>query len=94
MFSLVLDRSKFYKIKYGQNATQVRQTFKMPINEVFSGKIICIDSTKYFEYSVKVGETYCAIAKKFGVDKELLKKINEEKPIYPTCKIFVPELRA
>ena len=91
MFTLVTDRSKFYRVKRGQNAREIESVFEIPVNRpAFSGAILEIGDYFYTSYIADLGESYESIAEKFGVDAEILKEVNGKKPIYPTRKIFVP----
>lgn len=90
MFTLVTDKSRFYRVKRGQSAAEIERTLKNPAgSEVFAGKIIVVHENLTV-YSAAVGDTYKVIAQKFSTDEQLLKNINGGKPVYPTCKIFVP----
>ena len=91
MFTLVTDRSKYFRVKRGQGADEVRSVLKTPVGgAVFAGRIIKVYDGNLVEYSASVGDTYRNVALKFGADEEQLKKINGYKPVYPTCKLFVP----
>lgn len=92
MFTLVLNKSRFYKIKSGQSADLVQNTFNTPISgEIFAGKIIPLPECAFKLYKITVGESYKSVAEKFGTDENLLKKINGNQPLYPTKKIFLPK---
>ena len=91
MFTLVTDRSKYFRVKRGQSAADIEKVFGIPVNgEVFSGKIIPLNSGKFVRYCAAVGDTYRTVALKFGVDEGLLKEVNGNAPVYPTRKLFVP----
>ena len=90
MFTLVTDRSKFYRVKRGQSAQDLEKVFEIPvIGSVFSGRIIEVGDTPYRRYTAEVGDTYRSVALKFGVDENLVREANGGKPVYPTKKIFV-----
>lgn len=89
MFTLILDKSKFYKVKSHQSRREIEELFSVPVGEVFVGKIITLGE-KYQTYIVKPLETYEDIAKKFCVDERLLRERNSDKILYPTAKIFIP----
>lgn len=93
MFTLVTDRSKFYRVKRGQNAADIENVFGVPVRSAFSGGIIEIDDAFYSRYIADVGDTYASIAEKFGVDADLLEDVNGGRPVYPTRKLFVPYKR-
>ena len=91
MFTLVTERNKYFRVKRGQTAEEVRKVLKTPVNGVvFAGRIIEVYGGELVEYSAAVGDTYRSGALKFGADEERLKKLNAYKPVYPTCKLFVP----
>ena len=91
MFTLVTDRSKFYRVKRGQSADEIESVLKIPVRgEAFTGRIIEVGDTAYTRYIADVGDTYRTIALKFGADEAMLKEANGNKPVYPTKKVFVP----
>ncbi len=91
MFTLVTDRNKYFRVKRGQSAEEVQRVLKTPVNgAVFAGRIVEVCEEELVEYSALVGDTYRTVALKFGADEERLKAINAFKPVYPTCKLFVP----
>lgn len=69
-----------------ENALSVPVTGK-----VFAGRIIKAGTRQYIRYTAEVGDTYHTVALRFRTDEESLKKINGNKPVYPTCKLFVPK---
>ena len=89
MFTLVTDRSKYYRVKRGQGAREIENTLLTPAGEVFCGAIIAVYPRKLFIYNVLPHETYQSVARKFGADCEELEKINGG-ALYPTRKLFVP----
>ena len=91
MFTLVTDRSKYFRVKTGQSAAEIESTLNTPVTgTAFAGKIIPVGENNLRRYVAEVGDTYRTIALKFGADEEQLKKVNDFKPVYPTCKVFVP----
>ncbi len=91
MFTLVTDRSKYFRVKRGQSAAEIERNLKTPVQgAVFTGRIIAVSDNVLKQYVAEVGDTYRTIALKLGADEEQLKKINGFKPVYPTCKLFVP----
>ena len=91
MFTLVTDRSKYFRVKRGQSAEEVESELKTPVQgAVFAGRIIEVADGNFERYAAQVGDTYRTIALKFGADEEELKKTNGFRPVYPTCKLFVP----
>lgn len=91
MFTLITDKSKYFRVKRGQTAAAIEKTLSVPVlGQTFSGRIIIIGNENLIPYTAEVGDTYRTIALKFGTDETELKKINGFKPVYPTCKLFVP----
>lgn len=91
MFTLVTDKSRYFRVKRGQVSEDIEKALGMPvIGEVFAGEIIPVIDIKLMLYTAAVGDTYRSIALKTGADEATLKKINGGKHIYPTCKLFVP----
>lgn len=91
MFTLVSDRSRYFRVKRGQSAAEIEAQLKTPVNgAAFAGRILKVADGDFKLYSAKVGDTYRTVALKFNADEEELKKINGLKPVYPTCKLFVP----
>lgn len=83
------DQSPFYRVKRGQTAAEVEKVLHCPAGEVFAGAVIHVVSCK--EYRVQPFESYCTLAKKFGIGEEELKEFNYSRVLYPSCKIYVPE---
>ena len=91
MFTLITDRSKYFKVKRGQSAGEIEKVLKTPVaGSVFEGRIIEVCDKNLTLYTAKVGDTYRTVALKFGIGEEELKKANAGKIVYPTCKLFVP----
>lgn len=91
MFTLVTDRSKYFRVKRGQSAGDIEKVLKTPVSGcVFEGRIIEVAEGNFTLYTARVGDTYRTVALKFGADEEKLKRANGNKPVYPTCKLFVP----
>ncbi len=91
MFTLVTDRSKYFRVKRGQSAGEIEKVLKTPVQGcAFNGRIIEVSKENLTVYKACVGDTYRTVAEKFGADEEKLKRINSGKPVYPTCKLFVP----
>lgn len=90
MFTLISDKSKYFRVKRGQTKKDLEEGLKIPVEgEVFAGRIL-FKEEEYDVYIVKPLETYSQIAEKLNVAETELKKINSFKPLYPTCKLFVP----
>ena len=90
MFTLVTDRSKYFRVNRGQNSGEIERVLKTPAFNAFAGAIIEVAESGLIQYSAEVGDTYKSIALKYSADEEKLKKINANRPVYPTCKLFVP----
>lgn len=91
MFTLVTDKSKYFRVKRGQVSEEIEKALGAPvIGAAFAGAIIPISDVKLTLYTAGVGDTYRSISLKTGADEATLKKINGGKHIYPTCKLFVP----
>ena len=89
MFTLVTDRSKYYKVKRGQSAAEIERELKIPARCAFAGAVIPVYGGLTV-YRADVGDTYRTVAVKFKTDEARLREINGGKPVYPTCKLFVP----
>lgn len=89
MFTLVTDRSKYFRVKRGQTKTEVEAELNTPLKEFFYGAVCeVIDGLE--PYIVQPMESYETVARKTGASVEKLKRINFSRPLYPTCKLFVP----
>ena len=92
MFTLITDRSRYFKIKRGQSSGEIERVLNTPVcGKVFAGRIIRVADEQLVPVSAGVGDTYRTIAAKYGADEARLKEINGSKTVYPTCKIFVPK---
>lgn len=85
---LVLDRRLFYRVKKGQTAREIEKTLCIPANACFAGQVMVIEEC--LVYTVQPFETYRTIASKYGKDADTLQKFNNSRPLYPTCKIYIP----
>ena len=92
MFTLITDRSKYFKVKRGQGLKEIEGVLNTPVcGEPFAGRIIKVAEVPLFTVTADVGDSYRTIAQKYGVPQSRLMEINGCKPVYPTCKIFVPK---
>ena len=92
MFTLITDRSRYFKIKRGQSSGEVEAVLNTPVcGKAFAGRVIKVSDERLVRISVGVGDNYRTIAEKYGVAEPHLKEINGARPVYPTCKIFVPK---
>ncbi|MCI8369814.1 MAG: hypothetical protein HFE41_01375 [Clostridia bacterium] len=89
MFTLVADKSKYFRVKDGQSREEIEAELRIPAGEIYAGKIIERGEPMQI-YFVKPLENYGVIARKLDVSEEELKALNAHKPVYPTCKLFVP----
>lgn len=89
MFTLVTDRSKYFRVKRGQTKADIEAAFRTPVKYCFCGAIAEIGEEKEV-YLCKPLDSYNSLSLKFGVPAEELKRINFSKPLYPSCKLFVP----
>lgn len=85
---LQLERNKFYRVKSGQTVREVEKILGVPLNNCYGGAIINVQDCS--THTVQPFETYASIAKRYGIEEELLKEFNGARPLYPTCKIFIP----
>ena len=92
MFTLITDRSRYFKFKRGQNPGDVERVLITPVSgKAFAGRIVKVAEERLTPIVAEVGDTYRTIAAKYGCQETHLKEINGSKPVYPTCKIFVPK---
>ena len=89
MFTLVTDRSKYFRVKRGQTKAEVEAALCVPVKNFFCGAIAEVGD-KMEIYTCLPLESYLSLSRKFGVPVEELKRINFSKPVYPSCKLFVP----
>lgn len=90
MFTLVTDRNKYFRVKRGQSREEVENVLGVPVKDnAFAGMIVATEGD-YVRYTAEVGDTYRTVALKFGADEAILRQTNGDKPVYPTCKLFVP----
>ena len=89
MQKLILDRRQYYRVKRGQSAREIEKTLECPANDCFSGAIISTENCTL--YTVQPFETYASIASKYSLNGEKLKEFNGNRPLYPSCRIFIPD---
>jgi hypothetical protein len=91
MFTLVLSRSAYFRVSKGVTACDIENNFSCPVRvKADEGRIVPLPKTPYKLYRVEAGDSYLKLAEKFKVNAEELKKINGDKPLYPTCRIYIP----
>ena len=90
MFTIVTEKSKFFRIKRGQSGEEVEKFFLTPVGgAAFAGRIIEVKRNLSVHIAA-VGDTYRTIAAATGCKEAALRELNGAKPVYPTCKIFYP----
>lgn len=90
MFTLVTEKSRFFRVKRGQSGEEIEKFFISPVcGKAFAGRIIEI-KTNLSVCTANAGDTYRTLAAKLGADEEVLRELNGGKPVYPTRKIFYP----
>lgn len=91
MFTLELERNKFYRMKKGQSAAEAEKVFSCPFAaDLRCGSIVPLSLQPLKIYTVRVGDDYKKIASAFCVDVERLKELNGNKTLYPTRAVFLP----
>jgi len=94
MFTLTMQKCGYFRVKDGQTAEEIERVLRVPVSgEVFSGRII-VSGGSYTLHTARAGEGYKSIAARYGVDEEELKRANSFKPVYPTCRVFVPSQKS
>ena len=88
MSTLITDNSRFYRVKRGQTGAEIEKTLSLPAPNAFAGAII--PAGKFTVHKAEPFESYASIAKKYGVEAEELEKCNGGRPIYPSCRVFIP----
>lgn len=89
MFTLIADNAKYVRVRRGVEREELETKLRLPVKEAFAGEIL--ERGEELEiYIAKPLENYGVIARKLCVSEEELKSINFARPVYPTCKLFVP----
>ena len=92
MFTLITDRSRYFKVKRGQRLGEIEKVLDTPVwGRAFAGRIVKVAKEPLAAVTADVGDSYRTIAEKYGVSQSHLKEINGNRSVYPTCKIFVPK---
>ena len=92
MFTLITDRSRYFRIKRGQSSREIERVLNTPVcGRVFDGRIVKVAEERLVAVTAGVGDSYRTIAARCGVSELHLKEINGNRPVYPNCKIFVPK---
>ncbi|MCD7729011.1 MAG: LysM peptidoglycan-binding domain-containing protein [Clostridia bacterium] len=91
MYELKLAKSRYYRVKRGQSASDIENTLCMPVPQnIREGMIIEVPRCNFFIYKADVGDTYSSVAQKFGLEAEELRRVNGGRAVFPTCRIFIP----
>lgn len=89
MFLLETERGKYLKIRAGVKREEIIRTFQIPVDEeLYEGKIIVLSEAKKYCFAL-AGDTYEKIAERNSLDVGELKKLNGEKQIYPTTRVWL-----
>ncbi len=89
MFLLETERGKYLKIRAGVKKEEIIRTFQIPVEDnLFEGKIIVLSEAKKYCFAL-AGDTYEKIAERNSVNAYELKKLNGEKEIYPTMRVWL-----
>ena len=89
MFSLILERGKFLRVRKGVTEKDVSAVFNCPADKIFCGAIIELTPPKRHCFAL-AGDTYATISEREGVDENRLREINGARTVYPTLKIWLP----
>ncbi len=89
MFTLVKDKSRFFRVKQGQSDREVELALNTPVSGVFGGAIIEA-AEDFLVYVATPRDSYRSLSEMFGVSEDELRKINFGRPVYPTCRLFIP----
>ncbi len=90
MFTLVSDRSKYFRIKCVATRAEIEKELGCPVfGEIFTGGIVELGERMR---TIRTGphDTYKTISQRLKIDEEELKKANNFKPLYPSCRLFIP----
>jgi spore germination protein YaaH len=91
MFTLILSRTTFIRVRKGVKSCDIERVYLCPRPaDLFEGQILQLPKKPMCMYRVGAGESYLSIADKFSVSEEEIKRVNGDKQLYPTCKIYIP----
>ncbi len=85
---LILDRGDFYRVRRGQTPSMIESVLNFPVKECFDGAVLPVEACTV--HIVRTGETYFSIASDYGTEEETLKNFNNFRPLYPSCRVFIP----
>ena len=91
MYKLQLENSRFHRVGRGQTEDQIFRIFGGPaIGEAREGAVVLLGEGNFTPYRARVGEDYAAIAHKFGIGEDRLRRANGDRPVYPSCVLCIP----
>ena len=91
MYKLNRYTYSFHRVSRGQTEDQILQTFGRPaIGEAREGAVVLLGEGNFTPYRARVGEDYAAIAHKFGIGEDRLRRANGDRPVYPSCVLCIP----
>ena len=93
MFTLIPENGKYVRVRRVADIKELENTLRQPVKEAFGGEIL-ERGEEMDIYIAKPLDSYKTVARKFGVGEEELQRVNFSRPIYPTCKIFVPRKKS
>ena len=93
MVTLIPENGKYVRVRRGADIKELENTLRQPVKEAFGGEIL-ERGEEMDIYIAKPLDSYKTVARKFGVGEEELQRVNFSRPIYPTCKIFVPRKKS
>ncbi|MGN0817824.1 MAG: hypothetical protein ACI4L9_02535 [Candidatus Coproplasma sp.] len=89
MFTLLLDRPKYIRVRAGITPACIRSEFVCPVpDDVFDGCIVSVTGAPCEYYSAQPGDDYKIIAVKLRCDEEEIRRLNGNAPVYPSKKVF------
>jgi hypothetical protein len=84
-------KTSFVRVRDGMTRESIEKNYSVPVTgDLYTGRILCLNE-EFEIYEVQVGDSYEKIAKKLNVEESTLKKLNNEKILYPSCKLFIPK---
>ena len=82
------DRGRFYRVKEGQTDEELERELNCPVCGAYAGQVIEIKD--YFVHTVKPFESYDSVASRYGLGGDNLRKINCDRLVYPSQRLFIP----
>lgn len=91
MFTLILERGRYIRVRGNVRKCDIEREFCFPVNtEVFEGAIIPVLPEPQGYCYAQPCDSYASVAEREGVSEEELKKLNGGSPVYPSKKIWLP----